>query len=87
LFKFCIKFIVIIKIFLTKIKKLNFVFKSLKLYFYILFSVANRDTYIKAINIANIYINIFKKLKNINTIIAFINVINSLYINKSLNNN
>ncbi len=87
MFKFCIKFIVIIKIFLTKIKKLNFVFKSLKLYFYILFSVANRDTYIKAINIANIYINIFKKLKNINTIIAFINVINSLYINKSLNNN
>ncbi len=43
--------------------------------------------YIKVINIASICINIFKKLKNINTFIVFINIINSLYINKSLNNN
>jgi len=72
---------------LTKIKKLNFVFKNLKLYFYILFLIANKDIYIEVINIANICINIFKKLKNINAIIVFINIINSLYINKSLNNN
>ncbi len=42
--------------------------------------------YIEAINIANICINTFRKLKNINTIIAFINVINSLYIDRSSNN-
>jgi len=72
---------------LTKIKRLDFVFKNLKLYFYVLFLVANRDTYIKTINVANICINMFKKLRNINTIIAFINVINSLYIDKSSNNN
>jgi len=71
---------------LTKIKKLNFVFKSLKLYFYILFLIANKDIYIKTINIASICINIFKKLKNINTIIMFINIINNLYINKNSNN-
>ncbi len=72
---------------MTKIKRLDFVFKNLKLYFYVLFLVANRDTYIKTINVANICINMFKKLRNINTIIAFINVINSLYIDKSSNNN
>ena len=81
------QFIFWLKIFSTKIKRFNLVFKSLRLYFYVLFLVANRDTYIKAINIANIYINIFKKLKNINIIIAFINVINKLYINRSSNNN
>ncbi len=42
--------------------------------------------YIKVINIANICINTFKKLENINTIIALINAINSSYINKSSNN-
>jgi len=72
---------------LTKIKKLNFVFKNLKLYFYILFLIASKDTYTKVINVANIRINTFKKLENINTIIAFINVINSLYINRNSNNN
>ena len=72
---------------MTKIKKLNFVLKSLKLYFYILFLIASRDTYIKTINIANTYINISRKLENINTIIALINAINSLYINRSSNNN
>ena len=71
---------------MTKIKRLNFVFKSLKLYFYILFLVASRNIYIKAINIASIYINIFRKLKDINTIIALVNAINSLYINRSSNN-
>jgi len=39
-----------------------------------LFLVANKDTYTKVINIANICINRFKKLKDINAIIAFINV-------------
>jgi len=72
---------------LTKIKKLNFVFKSLKLCFYILFLITNKNIYIKVINIASIYINIFKKLKNINAIIVFINVINNLYINRNSNNN
>jgi len=72
---------------LTKIKKLNFVFKSLRLYFYILFLVANKNTYTKVINIANIRINTFKKLRNINAIIAFVNAINSLYIDRSLNSN
>jgi len=72
---------------LTKIKRLNFIFKSLKLYFYILFLIANKDIYIKIINIASICINIFRKLKNINAIIAFINAINSLYINRNSNNN
>jgi len=43
--------------------------------------------YTKVINIANICINIFKKIENINTIIAFVSVINSLYINRSLNSN
>ena len=71
---------------MTKIKKLNFVFKNLRLYFYILFLIANKNIYIKVINVASIYINIFKKLKNINAIIAFINVINNLYIDKSSNN-
>jgi len=71
---------------LTKIKKLNFVFKSLKLYFYVLFLIASKDTRIKVINIANIYINTFKELKDINAIIALNNAINSSYINRSLNN-
>ncbi len=75
-----------LKTFLTKIKKFNFVFKSLKLCFYILFLIANRDTRTKVINIANTYINIFKKLKDINAIIVFIDVTNSLYINKSSSN-
>ena len=65
---------------MTKIKKLNFVFKSLKLYFYVLFLVASKNTYTKVINIANTCINISKKLKDIDTIIALINIINSLYI-------
>ncbi len=42
--------------------------------------------YAKAINIASIRINTSKKLRNINAIIAFINAINSLYINESSNN-
>ncbi len=75
-----------LKTFLTKIKRLNFVLKSLKLCFYILFLIASRDIYVKAINIANICINIFKELKNINAIIAFIDVINSLYIDKNSSN-
>ncbi len=41
---------------------------------------------IKVINIANTYINIFKKLENINIIIVFVNTINNLYIDKNLNN-
>ncbi len=72
---------------MTKIKRFNFVLKSLKLYFYILFLIASRNIYTKAINVASIRINIFKELKDINAIITFINVINSLYINKSSNNN
>jgi len=52
-----------------------------------LFLVANKDIYIKVINIASICINIFKKLKDINTIIAFINTINSLYIDRNFNSN
>jgi len=52
-----------------------------------LFLIASKNTYIKVIDIANIYINIFKEFKNINAIIAFINVISNLYINKSLSNN
>jgi len=71
---------------LTKIKRLNFVFKNLKLYFYILLLIANKNIYTKTINIANIYINIFRELKDINTIIAFINIINNLYIDKSSGN-
>jgi len=58
----------------------------LKLYFYILFLVASRDIYTKTINIANIYINIFKELENIDTIIVFVNIINSLYIDRNSNN-
>ncbi len=80
------RFIFWLKIFLTKIKKLNFVLKSLKLCFYVLFLIINKNTYIKVINIASIYINISRKLKNIDAIIAFINVINSLYIDRSSNN-
>ena len=72
---------------MTKIKRLDFVFKNLKLYFYVLFLIASRNIYTKAINVASIRINIFKELKDINAIITFINVINSLYINKSSNNN
>jgi len=71
---------------LTKIKKLNFVFKNLRLYFYILFLIVSRNMRIKVINIANTYINIFKKLENINIIIVFVNTINNLYIDKNLNN-
>ncbi len=81
------RFISQFKAFLTKIKKLNFVFKSLQLYFYVLFLVASRDIYAKVINIANIRVNTFKELKDINAIIAFLNAINSLYIDKSSNNN
>jgi len=51
-----------------------------------LFLVANRDIY-KTINIASICISIFRELENINIIIALINIINSLYIDKSLNSN
>ncbi len=71
---------------MTKIKKLNFVFKNLRLYFYILFLIVSRNMRIKVINIANTYINIFKKLENINIIIVFVNTINNLYIDKNLNN-
>ncbi len=74
-----------LKIFSTEIKRLNFVFKSLKLYFYILFSVASRDTYTEAINIANIYINTFREFENINTIIIFVNAINSLCVDRNSN--
>ncbi len=42
--------------------------------------------HIKAIIIANIYINISRELQDINIIILFINIINNLGINRSLNN-
>jgi len=51
-----------------------------------LFLVANKNTYIEVINIANICINITRELKDINIIITFINIINSLYIDRSSNN-
>ncbi len=41
---------------------------------------------IKITIIANIYINIFRELRDINTIILFVNTIDNLYIDKSLNN-
>jgi len=71
---------------LTKIKRFNLVLKSLKLCFYILFLVANKNTYTRAISVANIRINTFKKFKNVDAIIAFVGVTSSLYINKSSNN-
>jgi len=71
---------------LTKIKRLNFVFKSLKLYFYILFLVASRNIYIKTTIVADIYIDIFREFRDINTIILFVNTIDSLYIDTSSNN-
>ncbi len=40
----------------------------------------------KTINIANICTNIFRKFKDIDTIIIFTNIINSLYIDRSSNN-
>jgi len=49
-----------------------------------LFLVASRDIYTKTIIIANIYINIFKKLRDTNTIIVFANTINNLYIDRDL---
>ncbi len=58
----------------------------MKLYFYILFSVASRDIYIETINIINICINIFRKFEDIDTIIVFVNTIDSLYIDKNSNN-
>jgi len=76
-----------LEIFSTKIKKLDFVFKSLKLYFYILFLVASRNTCIKVVDIASICVNIFKEFEDINTIIVFVNTIDSLYINRSSNSN
>ncbi len=79
------RFIFWFKTFSTKIKRFNFVFKSLKLYFYILLLIANKDTYAKVINVANTCINTFKKLENVDAIIAFVNIINSLYIDRSLN--
>ena len=51
-----------------------------------MFLVASKDTCAKIVNIANIRTNIFKELENINTIIVFINIINSLYIDRSSNN-
>jgi len=51
-----------------------------------LFLVASRDTCAKVINVANIRINTFKELKNVDTIIAFVDAINSSYIDKSLSN-
>ena len=71
---------------MTKIKRLNFVFKSLKLYFYILFLVASRNIYIKTTIVADIYIDIFREFRDINTIILFVNTIDSLYIDTSSNN-
>ena len=50
-----------------------------------MFLVASRDTYIETINIASICIDIFRELKNIDTIIVLINAINSLYIDKNSN--
>ncbi len=40
----------------------------------------------KTIIIANIYINIFKEFKDTNIIIALTNTIDSLYIDRDLNN-
>ncbi len=77
------RFIFELKIFLTKIKKLDFVFKSLRLYFYVLFLIANRNICAKVISVASTRVSTSRKLKNINAIIAFINAINSLYIDRS----
>jgi len=51
-----------------------------------LFLIANKDTCAKVIDVANICINTFKKLKDANAIIALIDVINSLYVDESSNN-
>ena len=51
-----------------------------------MFLVANKNTYTRAISVANIRINTFKKFKNVDAIIAFVGVTSSLYINKSSNN-
>ena len=51
-----------------------------------MFLVVSKNIYIKITIITNIYINIFKEFRNTNIIILFINIINSLYIDKSLNN-
>jgi len=51
-----------------------------------LFLIANKNIYIKVIVVASIYINIFKELRDTNTIILLINSINSLYIDRNLNN-
>jgi len=50
-----------------------------------LFSVASRDIYTGTINIASIYINIFRELEDIDTIIVFVDTIDSLYIDKNSN--
>jgi len=41
--------------------------------------------YIKAINITSICIDTFRKLRDIDTIIALVNAINSSYIDRSSN--
>ena len=64
----------------------NRVIKSLELCFYVLFLVASRNTCAKAIDIASIRINTFRELENIDAIIAFVDVINSSYIDRSSNN-
>ncbi len=69
---------------MTKIKRLNLVLKSLRLCFYVLFLVASRDTCVEAIDVANICINTFRKLGDVNAIIAFVNVTNSSYVDRSL---
>jgi len=72
---------------LTKIKRLDLVFKSLRLCFYVLFLIANRDTCVEAIDVANICVNMFKKLEDVDAIIAFVDVINSSYIDESSSDN
>jgi len=51
-----------------------------------LFLIANRNIYIKTTIIANTYINIFRKLRDTNTIIMLIDIIDNLYIDKNSNN-
>jgi len=51
-----------------------------------LFLVASRNIYIKTTIVADIYIDIFREFRDINTIILFVNTIDSLYIDTSSNN-
>ena len=50
-----------------------------------MFPIASRDTCIEAINIANICVNTSRKLEDIDAIIVFVDIISSLYIDRSSN--